>query len=232
MKELKAKPEAILVDVRPRSEFEKLRIPGSINIDLFAVKTKTFLAPKPIVLINDGYRYRQLEEEARLLRHAGFMVTILDGGLANWRQKNGPLEGDAFFQKDLNKNPPQIFFQERDFDNWVVMDATTANKRMATYFLPESVPMVASGDPEQLSAQFNVLRTTHKNTPFLSLLILNDDGKGCEELETLLAKAGMMKVFFLQGGIEGYGSFLEQQASLLQPAAQPKKIVGRCATCP
>jgi rhodanese-related sulfurtransferase len=72
LKEPKTKPEAILIDVRPKAEFEKLRIPGSLNIDLFAVKTKTFLQSKPLVLIGEGYRYRELEEETRLLRKAGF----------------------------------------------------------------------------------------------------------------------------------------------------------------
>ena len=224
VKELKAKPEAILVDVRPRSEFEKLRIPGSMNVDLFAVRTKPFLKAKPIVLINEGYRYGQLEDEARLLRDAGFMVAILDGGLAAWRQKSGPLEGDAFAQKDLNKIPPQIFYQERVYDNWVVIDATTLNKHMAANLLPERVPLASLNGPEQFVAQLEAIVARHKARPSLFFLVLDDHGGGYEGMEKLLAEVGISRVFFLQGGIEGYRSFLEQQASLLQPAEQPKKI--------
>nr|WP_320192692.1 transglutaminase domain-containing protein [uncultured Desulfobacter sp.] len=40
----KNKEEIILIDVRNHQQFEKFRIPGSINIPIFAIKTKLFLA--------------------------------------------------------------------------------------------------------------------------------------------------------------------------------------------
>ncbi len=219
LKEMKGKPEAILVDVRPRSEFEKSRIPGSIQVDLFAVKTKNLLKAKPLVLVNEGYSCSRLEEEVKGLRDAGFMASILDGGLSEWRRKGGPLEGDAFAQKDLNKIPPQIFFQERVYDNWVVIDATTANKHMAASLLPENIPMVSSNGPEPPAAQLKAIMARRKAMPSLFFLILDDDGKDQERLEKLLTEAGISRVFFLDGGIAGYRSFLEQQA---EPAAIPR----------
>jgi len=50
----------VLVDVRDNESFQKIRIPGSINMSLFAVKTKTFLKTKQIVLVNEGYGYNKL----------------------------------------------------------------------------------------------------------------------------------------------------------------------------
>ncbi len=49
LRKLKKKEKIVLVDVRNREKFEKIRIPGSINIPLFAIKTKTFLKHKPLV---------------------------------------------------------------------------------------------------------------------------------------------------------------------------------------
>jgi len=77
LRKLKKKQEIVLIDVRNREEFEKFRIPGSINIPLFAIKTKTFLKRKPLVLINEGESYRPLEQECKRLRDTGFTVSIL-----------------------------------------------------------------------------------------------------------------------------------------------------------
>jgi rhodanese-related sulfurtransferase len=85
LQKLKEKREIILIDVRNSKKFEKFRIPGSINIPLFAIKTKTFLKSKPLVLINEGYSYSQLEQECMILRNSGFKASILDGGIYYWK---------------------------------------------------------------------------------------------------------------------------------------------------
>ena len=87
LRKLKGKQEIILIDVRKRDEFEKFRIPGSINIPLFAIRTKAFLKSKSLVLVNEGYNYTQLERECAYLRKSGFRVWLLNGGLYYWRQK-------------------------------------------------------------------------------------------------------------------------------------------------
>ena len=46
------KKELLLVDIRPAAAFGKLRIPGSLNIPLYAIKTKTFLKKHDLVLID------------------------------------------------------------------------------------------------------------------------------------------------------------------------------------
>ena len=58
LRKLKKKEEIILVDVRSREAFERFRVPGSINLPLFALKTKAFLKSKPLVLINDGWHQK------------------------------------------------------------------------------------------------------------------------------------------------------------------------------
>jgi hypothetical protein len=83
-------------------------------VPLFTIKTKGFLKSTPFVLINEGYYYGQLEQECKRLRDPGFTaVWILNGGLNAWRQKGAPLNGDIFAQKELNRMPPQVFFEEK-----------------------------------------------------------------------------------------------------------------------
>jgi rhodanese-related sulfurtransferase len=228
----KVKSETILIDVRPRHEFKKMRIPGSINIDLFAIKTKTFLKAQPIVLASEGYRYGQLEEETRRLRHAGFTVAILDGGLTRWRWIKGPLEGDAFAQRELNRVPPQVFFEERDYDHWVVMDATNEPLQWSRRLIPASVPLASSTDAKALAGQMKAILARHKMRPFPLFLIFDERGENYERIEGLVSASGIPHVYFLRGGINGYRAFLEQQASLLQSSGPPEKRAGRCTSCP
>ena len=54
---LSSEQKIVLVDVRGRKEFNRFRIPGSINIPLHFIKTKTFLRTKSLVLVNEGYCY-------------------------------------------------------------------------------------------------------------------------------------------------------------------------------
>lgn len=77
--------ELILLDVRSPAEYETVRLPGSINIPLGALRgrldeldrSKTIIAFCKISL--RGY------EAALILRHAGFpTVKVLDGGIAMW----------------------------------------------------------------------------------------------------------------------------------------------------
>jgi rhodanese-related sulfurtransferase len=228
----KAISGTVLVDVRTRNEFEKARIPGSLNIDLFAVKTKTFLKGQPIVLVGEGYRYGQLEAETRGLRRAGFTVTILDGGLTKWRQKKGHIEGDAFAQRQLNRVPPQVFFEERDYDHWVFMDATTEPLQGFGRLISGSVPLVSSIDGNELARQMKAILARNTSRPFPLFLIFDERGESYERIERLVSSSGIPDVYFLQGGINGYRSFLQQQASLLDSEDQPGKSVGRCPTCP
>ena len=69
---LKQKQSITLIDIRGAREFERLKIPGSINISLYAIKTKTYLKPSLIVLTNQGFGYSNLEAEGRRLAELGF----------------------------------------------------------------------------------------------------------------------------------------------------------------
>ena len=81
--------EMLLVDIRPAAAFERLRIPGSLNVPLFAIKAKTFLKKYDLVLVDEGYRYAQIEEACRHLRRAGFPASDIERWIVGLEQKRG-----------------------------------------------------------------------------------------------------------------------------------------------
>ena len=235
LRKLKKKEEIVLIDVRNRDEFERFRIPASINIPLFAIKTKTFLRHRPLVLINEGHSYSPLEQECKRLRDAGFMVSILIGGLHHWREKGAPLEGDVFAQEALNRISPRLFFAEKDYEDRIVIDVSQSKESEARCLLPQGIRISYSNKPEQFISKLKARIGKHTGDRFLSVIIFDDNGKGYEKIQRLVRKAQINNVLYLSGGLEGYKRFLQQQVCVRQKkdgTRRTVKTVEKCASCP
>jgi len=235
LKKLQEGEEIILVDIRKRSSFEKFWIPGSLNIPLFSVKTKKLFKLKSLILINEGYNYTHLEKECQALRAAGFQASILDGGVYKWKQKDGPLEGDIFAQKELNKIPPEIFWLEKNYRNWIFIDISRSEERQSDYLIPQKIHIPFVDEPEQFISKLRAIIDNCADNPYTSVLIFNKNGQYNEKIEKFIQKIQNEDVFYLKSGFEGYRAFLEQQASIWQGRDKTKKRIktGRkCASCP
>jgi len=232
---LKQKQNITLVDIRKAEEFEKVRIPGSINIPLHAVKTKTYLKLQPVVLVNNGYQYTLLEKECKNLKSKGFKVKILKGGLNCWRQKGAPFAGDVFAQRELNKVSPRAFYQEKDFGNQVVIDVSKTQNTKTKRLIAQAVHLPFSYNPNgksyaRFSGKLNRI-AKQKNNPFMSVLVFNEHGNGYEKVEKTIEESGLNNVFYLKGGLKGYERYLEHLALSRQPKASRLKTVTRCKNC-
>ncbi len=232
LKKRKKKENIILIDVRNTSEFKKVRIPGSMNIPLFAIKTKAFLKTKPVVLLNEGYRYSQMEKECMRLQDVGFSnISIMFGGLQYWRKKGGPIEGDIFSQKELNKVTARDFFEERNINNQVVVNISEKMNEAATSLIPQTIFIPYQNQGKNFIPKLKEGLHQKGGNPLRQILIYNRNGEYPEGLETLLKEAGIQKVFFLKLGLQGYKGFLQQQAQMLQ-SKNEKKTIKKCASCP
>jgi rhodanese-related sulfurtransferase len=224
--------DIILIDVRKRVEFIKFRIPDSINIPLFAIKTKAFLKSKPLVIVNEGYNYDELEQECAHLREAGFKVWILNGGLNYWRGKGAPLEGDAFAQKTLNRMGARSFFAEKDYENWIVINVSVLEKSEVHALIPRLIFLPYENDEEKFIETLKSAMVKSRHDQFLSVLICSEKGEYYEHIERLVKKTDITNVFFLEGGLEAYKKFLEQQALIRQAKDSLGERIKGCTSCP
>lgn len=199
----------LLVDIRPSAAFEKLRIPGSLNIPVFSIKAKTFLKRYDLVLVDEGYRYAQIEEECRYLRRAGFRLRILDGGLSVWSRKGGALEGDEFSRRTLNRLSSLNFFPEKDYGNWIVLDASEGGRPESACLFPRFFSMPHAGDSMGFAARYEEFLKREANTPCFRIMIADERGEHYERLEKVIRTTAFPDVFFLEGGMEGYRKFVE-----------------------
>jgi rhodanese-related sulfurtransferase len=90
-KDLRQMPKnsLVLVDIRPRSHFEKGHVPGSVNIDLEVLHENLALLPKEKTLVLIDHKGKLTLTTGRYLYSRGFgKVMRLDGGFNAW-VKNG-----------------------------------------------------------------------------------------------------------------------------------------------
>jgi len=217
-----------LVDVRSRQDFQRLHIPGSVNIALYAVKTKTYLKSTPFVLVNEGFRYAELEDECRRLAGRGFKVSILDGGLPAWQRKGGRLTGDLFAIDEMKSIPAPVFFREKDYENTLVVDISSQPGEASSRLIPYArhIPVLAGNDGS--AAEFRKL--VAKNQPFQSIIIFNETGEHYATAEKMLNRLGIATVN-LQGGIAGYQKYLEGLLLSWKSRDSRMKTVSNCKPC-
>ena len=232
VKAIADKESIALVDVREASDFEKLRIQGSMNIPLYLIKTKPFLKNQTVVLVNEGYAYTQLEIERTRLGELGFAkVFILEGGLNAGSKSQDTLAGDPFEIEKTADVSPKVFFLERHWDNWTFIDASAPDFKEGEHLIPEAIRVPFSGDEDDFIKRLHDTLDGSQDKAGSSVLFFDQNGERYAALKHLVRKSGLKKVFFLEGGLEGYKSFLNNQALMRQPL-KIKSGVEACKSCP
>ena len=227
---LKQKQKIALIDVRNPEDFERMHIPDSLNIPLYAVKTKVFLKRFAIVLVNEGFCHAQLVKECRHLRELGFKAFILDGGLAAWECHGNRLVGDLFALEEIRLISPQILFQEKDYENTLVIDISPIQTKLSKQLLPDSKCLPLPAEPGCWARKFGRTIASHKNKPFLSILFVSQTGDGYDRVNKILADLDL-NVFYLQGGLAAYKNYIEDLMLSWRPRQNRIKTSRKCGTC-
>ncbi len=176
----------VLIDVRDGPDFQRLRIPGSLNMPPFTIKSKIFLKVKHLVLLNEGHSYRRIGGFCHELREAGFSrVSILKGGLNAWRQKVGRLEGDALTERRLNRMTPVEFSREKHIVPWRIAKIS-GGKQNEKKVLAASVVIPGNADSSAIrkALQASVAEEDPASRPFI--LVASERGENYEKVEHVL----------------------------------------------
>ncbi len=235
VQQLQENQDLFLVDVREQQQFEQFRIPGSLNIPLFAIKTTRFLKGKPLVLVDEGSHPRQLAEICDQLRQIGFEAWFLFGGLNAWHARNAnvpmPLQGDVFTLNALNKIPPHTLFAEQEWEHWLLLDVSPSGDPQTVEFLPQTISVPFDRDhPQQFLADVEqaVAHSAPRSEVFL-VVISTQRGEDYEDIERVLRHTQIAPVFFLEGGFAAYTRFVAQQNQIRQ--GRQRELQTPCTPC-
>ncbi len=228
----KKKGEMVLVDVRSQDKFNKIRIRDSLNIPLFALRTKTFLKNRKMVIFNEGYTLRELLSECRKLEESGFHdVHVMYGGLWLWHQKGKPLEGDVFAIEELNIISPHDLFVQQNLDGQLVVDISEQPCAPDLHFPPGTVRVPYSGNDDTFIQAIRQKIRPIEKIRFCTVVICNRHGRYPAKINSIMKKAGTLNFYLLKNGIEGYDSFIVSQQKIHRKNMH-KKVIRKCPTCP
>ncbi len=227
---LKQRQKISLVDVRNPKDFARLQIPGSLNIPLYAVKTKVFLKSFPVVLINEGFLYRRLEIACRNLEGLGFKAFILDGGLSAWKQRQGPLVGDLSALEEMKRVSPREFLRQKDYETTLTIDISPVQTQTSRQLMPYSSHIPVSAERGEGLRKLNRILADHKNQPFVSVVVFNQTGAMDSGVNKILAAAGV-NAFWLQGGVAGYKRYLKYLILSWLPRDSRIETNRKCRPC-
>ncbi len=217
-----------LVDIRQPEDFEVFRIPGAMNIPLFAVKTKPFLRSAPVVLLDEGHRPQQSQQACERLRQAGIDAWFLFGGLSAWRDAGHSIQGDVFAQRQLNRlSPRDVMIEQSAWKTWTVLDVSGAE---AAGHLPlQTIPVPFEDDRFRFQ---DALRQVFLDLPAgQPVLVTNQQGEGYDELDTILDEMNIRPVFFLEGGAAAYREFSGQEQLIRNHSWSEKTIYPNPVSC-
>jgi rhodanese-related sulfurtransferase len=226
---LQRNSSAILVDTRDEKAFKRTRIPGSINIPASFIKTKEYLVNMKVVLVDDGYRLKELLPKVTRLNNNGFDVSILAGGVAAWHQSGGEFEGDLFDLERFHRIPAHYAVpgsRSPFLKTWIDISPQKNNEDQIYPSDTVHIPVRKAHDIQKIVNAIN----KEDADPLSAVLISNTDGNYASVAS--LSEQSASTVFYLKNGLAGYKKAVDQQQAMLQARSMRLKTVGGCSTCP
>lgn len=198
---------AIWVDVRSSTAHMQARIANSIQMPLYAVKTKGFLRERKVVLVDEGCGSPAVENETRRLRAAGFQdVSIWYGGLNAWQRRGGPLEGPA--AATVAQVPPATLAAVIPAPDWLVVAVNGATPPN----LAESVALPL--DPARPDAFADALNAVIKARPQVASVLILTASAGDSQAIGKLADRINALVFYPEGGRPAWEAHLNMLSAI------------------
>ncbi len=188
----------VLVDVRDSELYHAYRIPHSINIPANRLKTKNNLKRKSLVLVSDGYKETGLVQLRIQLMGLGFEnVTLLEGGLNGWRERVGELVGSGVGLTDINQIKARDLLSLKKYKHWSVVSLDQWRE-------------VSGNSKTDQVAYLHSIKPRYAD----NIVISTNDGKGYEQIKSLVNEMGWKSVYYLKGGRSNYDAVLKQQQAL------------------
>jgi rhodanese-related sulfurtransferase len=148
-REFLSRAESVVVDTRSAVEYSAFHVDGALNISEQALRTKTFLQSKPIVLAGNGKGEHELYAACGDLKRAGFkQVRVLRGGMPAWLNALSPVMGTVVPVPPMLRLTSAQLMVEAAFDENLIL--ISPQMRTVQKLLPTATSL-ASSNPEAVA---------------------------------------------------------------------------------
>ena len=211
--ELLAKPEAVVVDLRIPTKFAQARLPRSLNLQAFALKSHKEWKNRTLILVDEGHDPTELMAEVAALRAAGFGdVRALDGGVAAWARQGGPLEGTADLPVQIAQISPSQFARSQAAGRWRVIEVSPE----AAAAFPDAEVVARWTGLESLLGQ---LPKPPPGALPQRTLVIAPDLETYAHIEKRFGALDTAGLFYLLGGSRALQQFRSLQAAIVPGSA-------------
>jgi rhodanese-related sulfurtransferase len=204
-----------VIDTRRAERYQQAHLGRSINLPLFAVKTRSDLRDKAVVLVDEGFAPDVLLDEVNRLRVMGFTeVRVLLGGVIGWMRAGGAVEG-----------APSISAVE-------VAQVSPAEVERARRTTPGE--SIEAAHPE------DVLRAVAP-ADSRPLLVIASEPTVSAQIEARVGPSTKRPVYYLAGGKKAWADYQIEQTALAahtgqilqtKPSLARPMASGGCGACP
>lgn len=220
-----AKGRMTIIDTRTANEFNKYRIPGSLNMPTHAVKTKAFLKPQAFLLVNESHTAGELERVCSDLRRDGYSkASVLQGGLFSWQAHGGMVDGDTIAARTLSAIYPSELIQEQPFKDWLIIDVSNRKNLDVKKYFPGVVSIPWTRDHKNEKA----LLTAMNGAGNKRILVVDETSDSYAGIASRIA-VQRKDVLYLDGGLRRYVKYQREQVAMWKQRDEPSKRKG-CST--
>lgn len=220
-----ASGDAVLVDTRHKNSYAKAWIAGSINIPSAFIKTKSWLKPKKIILVDEGFGMEQQLKIAIDLNNRGFNAKVLIAGLNGWSQQNQKINGDFFVVQNFTLTHPRLAMLERYNPEYLYIDATKKQSALTKTTFPNAKAL-----NKDVAFSMAMQEIIVRNKPLVILVLT--DANPHQQIRDQYSKISSVPIFFVEDGLAGITLYIRNQQALHKPRSERTKTIGACSTCP
>lgn len=213
----------MIVDIRDSKKYEKSHIPKSLNIPFKMIFKKPFLRGEKIILVNEGWYDKELEESLAGLTDLNIKALILRGGINSWYRSHRPVTGLSFSKDSLSKISVKKFYAIDKKNTGII----TIDKNLSNSFKSGFIFYLSNNDIQNSSQIISLIKKQKKGIKTIFLL----SEKPLEKIEQNLVKSGLTPVFKVDGTINEYLSWAKKMDSIAFKDNREQKQGPGCMPC-
>ncbi len=217
------RPDTVLVDLRPASDFAQYHADRAVNLDAAALRSKLYLKPKPILLMGSGKNERERYVACGTLKRAGFKrVHVLRGGMPAWLAAGMTVVGRALGAAPVTLSAEELWAEAQFEGNVVLLGASLG---AIEHQLPFSAT-VQSWTPDAVKRVLERRRKALRNIPLAAVIVAAGDETLTEAQLSSLQQASGAPVLVYTGTNAAFERAMTVQKAIWTAEARGPKQPG------
>jgi rhodanese-related sulfurtransferase len=215
------RPGTTVVDVRSAQEYEQAHIDGAMHAPLGRLATLGFLRQQTVVLVGSGKAERELYVACARLKAKGFgAVSVLQGGLAQWRAEGQPVLAREETPLRSTRLSTAELWAESQFDANLVLATPVQARVRGQLRLAMAVP---DAKPATLQGMLQRRRKELRNAPLAAVVLAVEPGIDEEALRGAQVAIAPVPLLVYTLPFEQFSREMAQQKALWASHARGPK---------